>query len=285
MALITTDEFIAKYTGKLVDVDGNGAWCVDIPKVFGVECAGVPSYNLISGNGKDWASPSGPWSTYYTQIPARAKLQKGDILSWGYPQGVINGVTYGHVGICVEDLGSSVRVFSQRQSSASAAGITITLSKNGLLGALRPKNLVTKTTNKFWYASVAALAVALGVTPAAIVAVNPGMDVSGPITPGEVNLPPTAKAEHTPQYEGGSTSGAAHAAQAVHTVNSGDTLYAIASRYGLTNASGSVDWQAIVDANRADIQARTEAAGLPIDATHPLGWWIFPGQKLTIPAN
>lgn len=124
----------------------------------------------------------------------------------------------------------------------------------------------------------------ISVTPAAIVALNPGIDVTAPVTPGEITLPDNASTEPVPEYEGGTPStGPAHAAQGIHTVNSGDTLYAIASRYGLYNADGSVNWQTIADANRADILARTEAAGLPIDDAHPLGWWIFPGQTLTIP--
>ena len=287
---ITPEAFVKKYDGKLVDVDGNGAWCVDIAKVYAKDVAGAPAYTTLSGNGKDWTAPNGPWSSYFTQVPANALVKAGDIVSWGSPQGVVDGVVYGHVGVAVADskAGQPIKVFSQRQSASTAAACTITLSRTGFLGGLRPKNLARSTTtkNKYYWPSAAALAAALGLSLSSLTAVNPDLDVSGPVTPGEVVIPTDApKAEPTPEYEGGEATTAQHAAQAVHYVNRGDTLYSIATRYGLYAADGGVDWQAIVDANRQTIEDATIAAGLPIDDAHPLGWWIFPGQELTIPAS
>ena len=125
--------FGAKYDGVAIDVDGqHGAQCVDSAQRYATEFYGAP---YIIGNGKDWwKHPS--LASQFVAIPASQPGRAGDIPVWG--AGAFGGRYggYGHVaGPLLEDRGSSVYTFSQNPNPNRK----MTLSKEGLLGYMRPR--------------------------------------------------------------------------------------------------------------------------------------------------
>jgi hypothetical protein len=134
------DQFKAKYPiGTKLDADGNGVWCVDTPKYYNdlITSEGLDS---LRGNGKDWTNPRGDinWRDYYDFVPA-GQGKRGDIVSWGAPQGLVNGIYYGHVGILdADDNGGPLSTLSQQQNGKVGLSIC-NVSRAGLLGFLRPK--------------------------------------------------------------------------------------------------------------------------------------------------
>jgi len=60
-----------------------------------------------------------------------------------------------------------------------------------------------------------------------------------------------------------------------YTVRRGDYLIKIGNKYG-------IPWRDIYNANKAKIDSKAASTGLPNNGP---GWWIFPGQKLTIPGK
>lgn len=122
------DAFARKYNGARLDWDGGyGAQCVDLAKAYNETVVGGPK---IRGNGKEWVNNCVA-SGAYTKISARGKARKGDIVAWGPSW----GGGYGHVGVVIEDRGSTLYTFDQLSGRTGYH----TLSKRGLLGYARPK--------------------------------------------------------------------------------------------------------------------------------------------------
>lgn len=123
------DRWVASVEGRAVDFDGAyGAQCVDLTAAYTRDCVGGPN---VFGNGKDWFS-SGAASGAYTQVPAGAAAQKGDIACWDGSW----GGGYGHVAIVLADNGGSLATLSQNPGPARR----MNLGKNGLMGYLRPRS-------------------------------------------------------------------------------------------------------------------------------------------------
>lgn len=122
------DAFARKYNGARLDWDGGyGAQCVDLAKAYNETVVGGPT---IRGNGKDWVN-NPVASGAYTRISAGSKARKGDIFAYGSSW----GGGYGHVGIVIEDRGSTLYTFDQLSGKTGYHN----LSKRGLLGYARPK--------------------------------------------------------------------------------------------------------------------------------------------------
>ncbi|WNO25842.1 minor tail protein [Arthrobacter phage Altadena] len=122
------DRWASSVEGRSLDMDGGyGAQCVDVAISYNLNCVGGPR---ISGNGKDWYANGGA-SGAYEKIPASAAPRKGDIACWGASW----GGGYGHVAVVLGTSGSSLVVMSQNPGPARKQN----LSKNGLMGYLRPK--------------------------------------------------------------------------------------------------------------------------------------------------
>jgi len=88
--------------GKALDIDGNGAECVDLTMYYSDFLFGVRT----SGNGADYASRT---YTGFTRLSKTETLpQAGDIAVWT--------VGYGHVGIVIASSGSSFTTLEQNVS-------------------------------------------------------------------------------------------------------------------------------------------------------------------------
>lgn len=110
------------------------------PGIPGPQCMAVfASVNTFLG-GPAYAAPGAKdlWNnpalaSFYEQIPASAAPRYADIPIWGSTWG--DG--FGHVAVNLEDLGPIIYALGQNPGPA----IPQTLSKTGLLGYLRPRNL------------------------------------------------------------------------------------------------------------------------------------------------
>lgn len=135
-AAMTVDQFIAKHNGHKWDFDGAyGAQCVDLIQFYNRDVVGAPR---LSGNAKDlYGNASG---NHYHKLGAGTAPAKGDVAVWGASV----GGGYGHAGIVTADLGGSVRILSQNNHSpynGTTPTEIISMSKSGIIGYLRPKNL------------------------------------------------------------------------------------------------------------------------------------------------
>lgn len=135
-ASAAVDNFVNQYNGRMVDFDGAyGAQCTDLVEVYNRDVVRAPK---IGGNGKDMFARAS--ANHYHKLGAGTAPVKGDIAVWGSSV----GGGYGHVAIVLADQGGSVRILSQN-NHAPYAGNTptgiISMSKNGIIGYLRPKNL------------------------------------------------------------------------------------------------------------------------------------------------
>ncbi|GAA1702911.1 CHAP domain-containing protein [Dietzia cercidiphylli] len=135
-AAMSVDQFVAKHNGGKWDFDGAyGAQCVDLIQFYNRDVVGAPR---LSGNAKDlFGNASG---THYHKLGSGTAPVKGDVAVWGASV----GGGYGHAGIVLADQGGSVRILSQN-NHAPYNGTTpteiISMSKAGIIGYLRPKNL------------------------------------------------------------------------------------------------------------------------------------------------
>jgi len=123
---LSLDEFIAKYDGDYVDVDGMfSSQCKDLFSAYNSEVVGNPNY--VWGNANQlWDNAP---SEYYTKesIP-----QKGDAVIFSIPP-------YGHVAIYIEGNTSSFTSFDQNFPIGSPCHLQNHSYKN-IIGYLRPKD-------------------------------------------------------------------------------------------------------------------------------------------------
>jgi len=90
---------------------------------------------FLSGNGaKDiWNTAGAKWQRFPVGGANGEPGGKGDLAVWGPSW----GGGFGHIAIVLADQGGSLKTFTQNPGPAQVA----TLSKNGLIGYLRPKGL------------------------------------------------------------------------------------------------------------------------------------------------
>lgn len=145
--MISVQQFVEKYEGKSVDFDKHyGAQCVDLFNYYNQEVVvgswiGTPD----TGGARDlWESSISARDDSYRKLPASSKLQIGDVLVYGEPQGrvVENGVQkfYGHVAIYV----GSNRLIQQNARKNQRTTVE-PLFKTGLLGILRPVRFINQS--------------------------------------------------------------------------------------------------------------------------------------------
>lgn len=128
-----TDAFVAKYNGKSVDYDGMyGYQCVDLFNFFNRDVVGG-GFIGVSYAYQLWSA--GASNNSYNHVAANQSAQKGDVAIYGSSLPGSGGA--GHVAIVLGDAGANLSVFHQNWSGAYAH--TQTISKNYLLGYLRPK--------------------------------------------------------------------------------------------------------------------------------------------------
>lgn len=141
--MISLDEFVNKWNGRGVDVDGfppdQPFQCYDAFIQYNRECLNLQPTIICQWSGyvKDF------WEhfnetilpEYYTQIPWDSQGQKGDVCIWGNAP----ATPYSHIAILLHDNGSSQHIFGQNQPYPYCTEIDFT--SNGLLGYLRPKEV------------------------------------------------------------------------------------------------------------------------------------------------
>ncbi|KFI84491.1 CHAP domain protein [Bifidobacterium reuteri DSM 23975] len=153
------DQFAAAYNGKTVDVDkAYGGQCWDLWSRYAQDVAGVPQSATNTSNGY----AGSVYTTTYDQqsalrdrfdrLPANATPAKGDVAFWGQAP----ATPYTHVAIVLADQGGSLLCLTQNPGATHQAAIT----KNGLLGYLRPKTIDATPTRGIegaWRVNVAKL--------------------------------------------------------------------------------------------------------------------------------
>lgn len=128
-----TDAFVASYNGKSVDYDGMyGYQCVDLFNFFNRDVVGG-GFIGVSYAYQLW-SASASYNSY-NHIAASQPAAKGDVAVYSSALSGSGGA--GHVAIVLGDAGGSISVLHQNWGGAYAH--TQTISKNNLLGYLRPK--------------------------------------------------------------------------------------------------------------------------------------------------
>lgn len=135
---MTIDQFIQTYNGRAVDVDGAyGGQCWDLWSRYAQDVAGVPQSATNTVNGYNGSVYTSTWDQQpalrdkFDRLPAGTAPRKGDVAFWGNAP----ATPYTHVAIVIADQGCSLLCLTQNPGATHQASIT----KNGLLGYLRPK--------------------------------------------------------------------------------------------------------------------------------------------------
>lgn len=139
---MTLNEFITKWNGKKVDVDGvYGNQCTDLTKQWLKELG----YDVSGawGNGKDWDKNSSKDDLQWIANTPAGVPSEGDIMVFG-------GGSYGHVSIFIDGDTNSFRSFDQNWPSGKLEPCSIATHKyTGTLfvkGWLRPLKYHTQST-------------------------------------------------------------------------------------------------------------------------------------------
>lgn len=127
--------------GKSIDLDGNGAWCVDLIVAY-LDYLGVPR---VWGNANEyqWKTPSG-----FTRLSPNNEVQAGDIL-------VTTGInSYMHVNVVVSNNNGVIRTVDQNFNGMRYV-TERTTRKSEIVSILRP-NLTSsgqwiKDNTGWWY--------------------------------------------------------------------------------------------------------------------------------------
>lgn len=139
--------YLDSVNGVALDVDGNyGPQCWDLWTHYSANLIGVNPWWLCgtqAGGGHAphngftcgiwWGFDNSGLNQWYTAYGPEHRAQAGDVAIWeyGYP-----ATPYSHVAIVVEDRGGSLYTMTQNPGACHYGQIT----KNGLLGYLRPDN-------------------------------------------------------------------------------------------------------------------------------------------------
>ncbi|MFT4294645.1 MAG: CHAP domain-containing protein [Micropruina sp.] len=141
---MTLDQFVATYDGKYLDVDGvpagNPYQCVDVFKQYDRRVIGGdgPPTGGDGGAHEYWDSFTSNLASRYLKIDRSQSAVRGDVAVWA--RNLPGSGGYGHVAIVLSDSpagSSSLYVLTQNPGATKRANI----SKNYLLGYLRPRNL------------------------------------------------------------------------------------------------------------------------------------------------
>lgn len=140
---MTAKDFYNKHVNKVIDIDsapkGDIYQCVDLFKAFTKENYGV--YNYTTGNGYAsglWINrKSKPYYKYFVDANKNS-LQNGDWCVWGKCKACPNS----HVAMYYNG-----KFFGQNQNGVKKATL-VTISKDGIIGVLRPKMYVKKPTTE-----------------------------------------------------------------------------------------------------------------------------------------
>lgn len=242
------NNFVNRWIGNRIDYDGVYRYqCVDLILQYVAELYGLRSG--VWGNAIDyWTKPTAALLTKFDKVQTQ-KPQAGDIV-------VLNGLSgnpYGHIMIAI----NGVTGLEQNGSTGNGSGVggdavrTRTIPLSRIAGVLRPKAAAPapkpqpapagvykiQAGDTFW-----ALEKRFGMAEGTLQKLNPGVDPRKLAVGQYIKVQGTAPA---PTY----------------TVKAGDTLGAIATRYGTT-------WQQLHAWNRAVIGANANV--------------IKPGQVLRV---
>lgn len=112
--MLSFEEFVKKYTGVLVDYDGNyGGQCVDLYRQYLKDCFGITKAPAVVGAKDIWDQPPQGFEKI-TNTPEGIP-NAGDIMIWK----ATSNNPYGHVGIVVNAAASSFNSFDQNFPSGS----------------------------------------------------------------------------------------------------------------------------------------------------------------------
>lgn len=152
---MTFENFVKKYNGKATDYDGvYGAQCVDLIKLYLRDCFGIRAGSW--GNAVDYYRQfkNKNWAGYaamneaFELIPNTPDFipAKGDICVFG--EYFSNNHNCGHIGIATEKC-TVYKIYMYDQNSKGRHDAmkvsTYGYTNNNFLGALRPKNNITKS--------------------------------------------------------------------------------------------------------------------------------------------
>ena len=135
---MTASEFYTRYVGKAVDIDGAaGVQCVDLFKAFTKENYGVWQYNCTNGYASGlWIyRKDKPYYKYFVDASIN-DLHDGDWVIWGN----CKACPQSHVAMYYKG-----KFFGQNQNGKKY-GTLANISKQGVLGVLRPKIYIPKPT-------------------------------------------------------------------------------------------------------------------------------------------
>jgi len=146
MALMSVDQFVIKYNGKSIDVDGKySSQCWDLAALYGQKVAG--NITLPTGNGCAcgvYSNFLAPLPKYYTRIKNTVSglPKKGDLVIWRCSLPASGGC--GHIAICLSANYSSFVSFDQNWGGKYAHKVRHYWSRDGryVVGWLRPTRKV-----------------------------------------------------------------------------------------------------------------------------------------------
>lgn len=137
---MTLNEFITKYDGKGIDVDGfpkdNPYQCMDVYRAYAKEVLRFPQSPPVVGAKDVWDTYL---TTHYTRLDntPEAVPQTGDIIIWGSGYG-----KYGHIAICTSANINTFSCFSQNDPAATLCRVRRYNSYKNVLGWLRPTDIM-----------------------------------------------------------------------------------------------------------------------------------------------
>lgn len=235
-----TDDFVREWNGNKVNVNGAklnfdgryGNQCMDLWNYFWTEL-GLKGITRNPDAAAVWENTKGTYYKYFDGILPSQPARKGDVFIYNRKAW---GTGYGHIGIVLEDLGTSIRVLEANglgdgyedkyMNQYGSAPRIHTWPKKNLYGYLRyidgfwpntsPKQLIP--VGRYWVVdpgdTLAKIAAAEGITVAEILKLNPSIKDENQIRVGQFIDTPEPKT--------------------YWTVDPGDTLFGIAKYYGRT---------------------------------------------------
>jgi len=240
-------EWLDTRNGQPIDVDGNwGPQCWDLWSDYAMTLFGASMYQTSTNSGgvyhhpgyacEIWHNFGGNLNWAFTPIGADQPAQYGDVALWEW------GTAIGpnsHVALVVEDRGGSIYCLTQNPGNAHYGNLT----KNGLLGYLRPDN-----QSIIGGGSPAAPAPSAPVTAGTSYTVQPGDTLSGigdrvginwhdiyNANAGTISNPNMIYVGQVLNIPGGNVPAASAPAASgggqTYTIVSGDTLWGIAERF------------------------------------------------------
>ena len=138
------DDYLASVNGQPIDVDGNwGPQCWDLWSHYAMTQFGASMWQTSTDSGGNvhvsgyacgiWHGFGGNLNWAFSPVGPDQPAQRGDVAIWEYGSAV---GPLSHVALVVEDRGGALYCMTQNPGNAHYD----TLSKDGLLGYLRPDN-------------------------------------------------------------------------------------------------------------------------------------------------